>query len=62
VTLTVLSFGLMAPILATPGKEKPYWLYFADGRLGRWGEAGDWRREADRIYEIRFGSAEALTQ
>jgi hypothetical protein len=28
----------------------------------QWGEAGDWRREADRIYEIRFGSADQLTR
>ena len=31
-----------------------YWLYFVDGTLFQWGQAGDWRREADRIYEIRF--------
>jgi len=31
-----------------------YWLYFYDGRLVQWGEAGDWKAEADRIYEMRF--------
>jgi len=31
-----------------------YWLYFNDGKLVQWGEAGDWGREADRIYEMRF--------
>ena len=31
-----------------------YWLYFADGKLSQWGQAGDWARDADRIYEIRF--------
>ena len=45
-----------------PGKEQPYCLYFADGRVAQWGEAGDWRREADRIYEFRFGTAGGLTQ
>jgi hypothetical protein len=45
-----------------PGKEVPYWFYFVDGRLAQWGEAGDWRREADRIYEIRFGAANQLTR
>ena len=54
VTATVITFGLLAPVLATPGREKAYWLYFVDGRLAQWGEAGDWAREADRIYEIRF--------
>ena len=31
-----------------------YWLYFVDNKLVQWGQAGDWEREADRIYEIRF--------
>lgn len=31
-----------------------YWLYFCDGWLVQWGRAGDWRTEADRIYEMRF--------
>jgi hypothetical protein len=33
---------------------KTYWLYFVDGVLGQWGEAGDWAREADRIYDVRI--------
>jgi len=36
------------------GWKTPYWMYFYNGRLVQWGEAGDWKREADRIYEIRF--------
>lgn len=31
-----------------------YWLYLCDGRLAQWGQAGDWEREADRIYDVRF--------
>jgi hypothetical protein len=31
-----------------------YWLFFHDGSLVQWGEAGDWQEEADRIYEVRF--------
>lgn len=38
----------------TGASPATYWLFFADGRLARWGEAGDWRRESDRIYEVRF--------
>ena len=34
--------------------KKRMWVYFADGYLVQWGEAGDWAREADRIYEIRY--------
>ncbi|MDI6403030.1 DUF3192 domain-containing protein [Balneolaceae bacterium ANBcel3] len=31
-----------------------YWMFFCDDVLVQWGEAGDWNREADRIYEMRF--------
>ena len=36
-------------------KTYTYWLYFCDGKLVQWGQPGDWKKEADRIYEIRFG-------
>jgi hypothetical protein len=36
------------------GITTPYWLYFYNGRLVQWGQAGDWKQEADRIYEMRF--------
>ncbi len=41
-------------------RELNYWLYFVDDHLVQWGQAGDWRKEADRIYEIRFGSNTTL--
>jgi hypothetical protein len=31
-----------------------YWLYFLNDRLEQWGRPGDWSKEADRIYEVRF--------
>ena len=34
--------------------KKRMWVYFSDGKLVQWGQAGDWEREADRIYEFRF--------
>ena len=36
------------------GRSTLYRFYFYDNRLVRWGVAGEWQREADRIYEIRF--------
>jgi len=30
-----------------------YWLYFWNSKLEQWGRAGDWEKEADRIWEIR---------
>lgn len=34
--------------------KKRMWVYFCDGHLAQYGEAGDWSREADQIYEIRY--------
>jgi len=31
-----------------------YWLYFSNGELAQWGQAGDWQNEADIIIEHRF--------
>lgn len=30
-----------------------YWLYFADGKIYQWGQAGDWEVESKNLYEIR---------
>ncbi|MBC8204392.1 MAG: hypothetical protein H8E87_02640 [FCB group bacterium] len=35
-------------------KKKDYYLYFLDDELIQWGRPGDWQREADYIYEVRF--------
>ena len=31
-----------------------YYLYFLNDRLEKWGRPGDWSKEADQIYEIRY--------
>lgn len=50
--MTVFTLG--AGAMAFKGERRDYWLYFHDGKLVQWGQAGDWRKEADRIYEYRF--------
>jgi len=58
---TVLTLGIGA--IAFAGSEKKdYWLYFYDERLAKWGQAGDWAVEADRIYMIDFGTNPSLTR
>jgi hypothetical protein len=49
---TVLTLGMGAAMFQ--GQRRDFWLYFHDGKLVQWGQAGDWRKEADRIYEYRF--------
>jgi hypothetical protein len=44
------------------GEKRPYWLYFVDNTLVRWGEAGDWGTEPQRIYEMRFDPKRTLSE
>jgi len=62
VVLTVVTLGLGAPALFTGGEHQDYWLYFFDDKLVQWGQAGDWKREADRIYEINFNTNQQVTK
>lgn len=52
--LTACTFGLFAPILLSNGEIDTYWLYFYNGRLVRWGQAGDWDEAERKIYDINF--------
>lgn len=52
VALTVLTLGIGAATFRHDTKD--YWLYFLDNTLVRWGEAGDWEREPERIYDFNF--------
>lgn len=63
-TATVLSLGILGPVLyeKSTNQKQNYWLYFYDGKLVQWGQAGDWKREADRIYDINFNTSQQLTQ
>lgn len=59
VAFTVFTFGFGSYVL---GKRdmKDYWLYFVEDKLVRWGEAGDWGREASQIYEFKFNPSPQL--
>lgn len=61
VGMTVASFGILLPVMLV-GKTETFWLYFADSKLAKWGKAGDWKAEADSIYELRFNTGEKLLQ
>ena len=43
-----------ARTLRSDRKEDEYWLYFLNNRLEQWGRPGEWEKEADLIYEIRY--------
>ena len=49
---TLLTFGMAA--MEFKRDKKNYWLYFSDSILVQWGEAGDWSKEPERIYEFNF--------
>lgn len=57
--LTILTLGIGALSYADRDM-KNYWLYFVEDKLVRWGEAGDWNREASQIYEFQFNPSPQL--
>jgi len=57
---TVLTLGLSLSLDKTTD-YRLYWLYFVDGKLAKWGEAGDWQTESKNLYEIRFTQGDRLT-
>lgn len=50
--LTLMTLGIGAKEFR--GEKRNYWLYFLRDKLVQWGEAGDWSREPDRIYQFNF--------
>ena len=56
---TIVTFGIGAFLFADRDM-KNYWLYFVEDKLVRWGEAGDWDREAGQIYEFQFNPSPQL--
>jgi hypothetical protein len=49
---TLLTLGIAAEKFH--GERRDYWLYFLRDKLVQWGQAGDWSREPDRIYQFNF--------
>ena len=49
---TVITLGIGAG--SFKGERRDYWMYFLGDQLVQWGEAGDWSREPDRIYQFNF--------
>lgn len=59
---TVLTIGTLGigALSFVDRDMKDYWLYFVEDKLVRWGEAGDWEREASQIYEFKFNPSPQL--
>jgi len=60
---SVLTFFTLGMGAATFQPEKKnYWLYFLNNQLVQWGEAGDWQKEPERIYDFNFNPSPLLTK
>jgi len=57
---TVVTFGIGAATFKS--EKKNYWLYFLNDELVQWGEAGDWKKEPERIYEFNFNPSPTLNK
>lgn len=55
----VITLGISLA-MERPGEYVDYWMYFLDGQLVQWGQAGDWESEKRSIYEVRFNPAPKL--
>lgn len=55
---TILTFGAGAATFRT--HKEDYWLYFVDGKLVQWGQAGDWNDAQKQIYEVNFNQGPKL--
>lgn len=51
---TVVTLGFGASTLFSDGDIDIYRLFFYNGFLVRWGQAGDWEEEQRVIYDINF--------
>lgn len=49
---TIITLGMGAG--SFKGERRDYWMYFLRDELVQWGQAGDWSREPDRIYQFNF--------
>ena len=58
--MTVFSLGIFAGEFK--GERKNYWLYFVNNELVQWGEAGDWKKEPERIYDFQFNTQPRLAR
>jgi len=58
---TAMTFGLLAGEVYADNL-KIYWLYFYDNKLAQWGEAGDWSKEPDRIYQFDFNPSPKISK
>lgn len=52
--ISILTLGMTAPLIGQGGAINAYWLYLVDGKLVRWGQAGDWDDAQRQIYDVNF--------
>lgn len=53
---TVMSAGSGAPELISAAETGRYWFYFVNGKFAGWSKAGDWARDREKIYDMKFRS------
>jgi hypothetical protein len=51
---TAMTAGAGAPLLISAAETDRCWVYFVDGKFAGWSRAGDWGKDAAKIYEMRF--------
>ncbi len=49
----VREYQIFQPFVGTHA----YWLYFSDGKLAKWGQAGDWADAQKFVYDVNFNTS-----
>ena len=59
---TFMSAGSGAPILLSAAPTDRYWFYFIDGEFAGWSKAGDWARDSDKLYDMKFRPEKSVSK
>jgi hypothetical protein len=59
---TFMSAGSGAALLLSAAQTDRYWVYFVNGKFAGWSLAGDWSRDSDKLYEMKFAPDKSISK
>jgi hypothetical protein len=59
---TLMSAGSGAPMLLSAAETGRYWFYFVNGAFAGWSLAGDWARDSEKLYDMKFVPQKSISK
>lgn len=59
---TLTSAGSGAPVLLSAAETDRYWFYFINGKFAGWSRAGDWARDSEKLYDMKFRPEQSVSK